>query len=123
MFVQQRLSSIFYHLQSVPSGIPELVEPSLLKIDLPHLILDIPKYERAGVFDSGVGEWWRSFLADFEAKYGKKPVLKPQWPLNLLGKVSGTDNTQSVVDPAISEAISLMHRNEQESRSKVHQYC
>lgn len=66
----------------MPTGYPGLVEPSLDKVDLPHLHADIKKYNEAGVFTGTDFEWWQQFLSSFEDEYVSLPEPPPDCPLD-----------------------------------------
>ena len=52
-------------MQSLPSGVPDLVTPNEAKVDLKHLRADLPKYATAGLTSVTV-EWWQSFIDTLE---------------------------------------------------------
>ena len=52
-------------MQSLPSGVPDLVIPNEAKVDLKHLRADLPKYATAGLTSVTV-EWWQSFIDTLE---------------------------------------------------------
>ena len=68
----------------MPTGYPDLVEPSLDKVDLTHLRRDITKYKAAGVLDGADFEWWKHFLSSFEEEYGSIPDSPPDCPLDAI---------------------------------------
>lgn len=68
-------------LQSIPTGCPKLVVPSLDKQDVPCLHKDLKKYEAAGVLSEQTKKEWDLFMSQFES-YGRLPEENPAWALN-----------------------------------------
>ena len=58
--------------QTIPADSPTLVEPSLVKVDLERLKVDIKKYESAGVLDDNSIIYWKSFLGKGVQYYDNK---------------------------------------------------
>ena len=56
---------LYLLMQSLPSGVPDLVIPNEAKVDLKHLRADLPKYATAGLTSVTV-EWWQSFIDTLE---------------------------------------------------------
>ena len=68
----------------MPVGYPNLVNPTLDKIDFPHLCNDIKKYNEAGILRDDSFTWWQQFLSKFMKTYATIPDSQPAWPVNII---------------------------------------
>ena len=66
----------------LPIGSPNLVNPTLDKVDFPHLCNDIKKYKEVGILGDERFMWWQKFLSTFVKTYGTVPESLPVWPIN-----------------------------------------
>lgn len=105
-------------MQTIPSGVPNLVKPDLTKLDFPHLEQDIPKYFSAGVFHKDAMVWWESFLSNVASRYGNFPSVMPEWPLDTL-KSTRAPERPKVAEPTIPDKIITLHKNQMESQPLV----
>ena len=79
---------LFQINQSVPSGKPNLVSPSLAKLDLEALKRDIPnKYPQN--MPQAASEYWKAWLRDVESKIISVPD-NYIWPVDKLKSASRT---------------------------------
>ena len=107
------------YIQSTPPGTPDCVQPNLDKVDLSHLKSDIPKYERAGLFNDEANDWWHSFLSGFEATYGTVPSITPTWPVDVFKSIIASGNAESNSVIEVSEKITSIHSTQMENHPKV----
>ena len=107
----------YFLLQTIPPGIPDLVQPSLSKMDLPRLVLDTPKYCNSGIFHEDAKTWWSTFISNFEETYGSIPTVKPNWPLDIINSLEV--NATPCVEPTVPGNISTLHKNQMESQPEV----
>jgi hypothetical protein len=105
---------------SVPSDVPDVVEPNMSKVDFPRLSQDAPKYYKSGVFHDDAKNWWESFILNFEDTYGTTPSTNPPWPLDIL-KTAGVV-AASVAEPVVSDKISSIHKSQMENSPDVSCY-
>ena len=94
-------------MQKLPVGHPGLVNPTLDKVDFPHLCNDIRKYKEAGILRDDSFTWWQQFLSKFVETYGKTPDPLPVWPMNIISAYIQDPPTNS--EPVISTVISNLH--------------
>ena len=104
-------------MQEMPAGHPNLVRPSLDKVDLPHLCSDIKKYKEAGVLSDADIEWRDQFLASFE-EYGSVPEPTPAWPVDeisiFIDRVAASEPA-----PVIPDIILKLHSTEKQPSREV----
>ena len=100
-------------------GSPNLVEPDLTKVDLPHLQRDIVKYTEAGVLPPEAEAWWQQFLDDFVESYGSSPETLPAWYLDDLGTIRQSCTPPVTPAPSIPEKIISLHQNQNNPPKKV----
>ena len=93
-------------LQSLPDGFPQLVPPSLERLDYSQLQKDIPKYEtKCGLAHSAV-QWWEMFLVQIADKCNNDDTtFLPEWTLMVLAEktVCGRARQQVRVEQICSE--------------------
>ena len=107
-----------FYFQSLPTGEPPLVQPTLGKQDIEQMKRDLPKYEATGLFPAGAREYWDTFLEDFNECYGQVPS-NPIWPLKHFKVVS--EQCSKLPTPAISDQVLQQTRARKEIR-KVYTY-
>ena len=100
----------------MPTGYPELVEPKLEKLDLPHLRNDMRKYRGAGVLGESY-DWWQTFLATIEDDYGSLPVTLPEWIMDRISTYLKDPPPRA--DPVIPDKISEYHANQMKPSQEV----
>ena len=100
-------------MQEMPAGHPNVVRPSLDKVDPPHLCSDIKKDKEAGVLGDADIEWWDQFLASFE-KYGSVPEPTSAWPVD--GISTFIEDCPAASEPAlvIPDIILKLHSTEKQ---------
>ena len=108
-----------FTIQEMPAGHPNLVNPSLDKVDLPHLCSDIKKYKVAGVLSDADTEWWNQFLASFVQKYGSVPEHAPAWPVDEISAIVAKGSASSEPTPVIPDVILKLHSNEKQPSREV----
>ena len=106
-------------MQEMPAGHPNLVRPSLDKVDLPHLCSDIKKYKEGGVLSDADIEWWDQFLASFEEKYGSVPEPTPAWPVDEISTFIEDRPAASEPAPVIPDIILKLHSTEKQPSREV----
>ena len=94
-------------LQKLPFGYPELVKPTLDKIDFPRLCNDIKKYKEAGILGDDSFTWWQQFLSKFMTTYGTTPASLPAWPVNTISTFM--QDTPTNCEPVIPALITNLH--------------
>ena len=113
-WIQCVVTAALFMMQEMPADHPNLVKPSLDKVDLPHLCSDIKKYKEAGVFSSGDIEWWDQFLASFEQKYASIPEPAPAWPVDEISTFTEDCPPASEPAPVIPDVILKLHSTEKQ---------
>ncbi len=77
-----RLHIFFKCVQTIPTGSPPVLTPSLHKQDIEQMRKDLPKYDDTGVFTPEVKKEWEDFLGTFNDRFGKVPFEEPPWVLD-----------------------------------------
>ena len=111
---------VLFSLQQLPDGSPTLVTPDLCKIDLPHLMRDIIKYNAAGIFSPATYSWWEDFLQNFEDRYASIPNIIPPWYLSELLKIRHPSDLPLIdASAVIPDKILLLRKSEAEQQHKA----
>lgn len=110
--------TVFY-FQSLPSGKPSLVQPSLGKQDIEQMKKDLLKYEATGLFPAGAKEKWEDFLENFNVCYGQVPS-NPIWLMDKFKEVS--ERCPRVPVPTVCDKVLQQARAAKEIR-KVCRYA
>ena len=94
----------------------KIVDPSLQKIDLPHLTRDIERYHNVGVLPASEYLWWKEFLDSFEQNFTTGQRSSSQF--NCLLKKLYEIKARSVrlplqaIQPVIPKQIHTIHSNQ-----------
>ncbi len=77
-----KFTNFFKCVQTIPTGSPPVLTPSLHKQDIEQIRKDLPKYDDTGVFTPEVKKEWEDFLGTFNDRFGKVPFEEPPWVLD-----------------------------------------
>ena len=75
----------YIHVQSYPTGSPNVIPPSLERLDYKKLCSHAKQYcQKCGISEDSQ-EWWDSFLQDLDPEGSHRfDCVTPEWPLQAL---------------------------------------